>query len=430
MSRKRTSQKPSAIKDAMEADTEVVETHTETVPIDEPVEARTGQKQSTEAHSETEVRSTGTPEQIDIEEFVSTLSDSLGKLSEAIDGEEAIGMLDTLEEMLDQVDVMDVQEPEELDGEQEEPTGEKPEFTQVDKDAMKAEIAKLKTDLQALKNLVDQGKQNLDQLEKIKDDFVPDFVDYIDTLNDYANKIARTSSGGGSAFNTEDLAHVCLAFEYIMAMKDLLLAILKEIINHFGELTTYEMICVALIPIAACATLIANILNIAANVIGGAFKLTIIGAFIDTKLGTAVEKFIRIAAQILKIIGLIASICKFIIGQIDGEIGEFFSIIDRIFAYVFWAIDCITHATGVMAVEKVPKLPKPISGWDIIDPYYWIAGEVEPVIEPFIPPIVIGMTSPTPIIQGPSITPLLDDYIPNEEYEIPKMEFDAGGTTF
>lgn len=213
-------------------------------------------------------------------------------------------------------------------------------------------------------------------------------------------------------------------------MKDLLIAILKEIINHFGELSMYEMICVALVPIAACASLLANVMNMSAKTIGNAFKLTIVGAFISTGLDDAVEKFIKIAAKILEIIGCIAGICKFIIGQIDGEMGEFFSVISRIFAYVFWAIDCITHATGVMAVEKVPKLPKPISGWDIVDPYEWFAGQIEASISPFIPPIVVGMTSPSPIVQGTNKTPMVKQYKPAEEYEIPKMEFDGGGSVF
>lgn len=92
--------------------------------------------------------------------------------------------------------------------------------------------------------------------------------------------------------------------------------------------------------------------------------------------------------------------------------------------------DQYTHAADVVAVEPVPFIPKPISGWDIIDPYDWVAGQVEPTIEPFIPPIVVGMTSPSPIIMGPNVTEIPDDYIANEEYEPPKMEFLGGGSIF
>ena len=370
------------------------------------------------------------PDQIDIGEFLSSLSDTLTELSDAIDSESSDGIMNALDDMLRDVNNMSTSEPPAFTGDEEPSSFPEPQFTPVDKNAIKNDINDLKVQLRDLKQQIDQGKQNLQQLQNMGDTFVPEFTDYINTLNDYATEIARTKSGGGSKFNTEDLAHVCLAYEYIMAMKDLLIAILKEIINHFGELSMYEMICVALVPIAACASLLANIMNMSAKTIGNAFKLTIVGAFISTGLDDAVEKFIKIAAKILEIIGCIAGICKFIIGQIDGEMGEFFSVISRIFAYVFWAIDCITHATGVMAVEKVPKLPKPISGWDIVDPYEWFAGQIEASISPFIPPIVVGMTSPSPIVQGTNKTPMVKQYKPAEEYEIPKMEFDGGGSVF
>lgn len=370
------------------------------------------------------------PDQIDIGEFLSSLSDTLTELSDAIDSESSDGIMNALDDMLRDVNNMSTSEPPAFTGDEEPSSFPEPQFTPVDKNAIKNDINDLKVQLRDLKQQIDQGKQNLQQLQNMGDTFVPEFTDYINTLNDYATEIARTSSGGGGRFNTEDLAHVNLAYEYIMAMKDLLIAILKEIINHFGELSMYEMICVALVPIAACASLLANVMNMSAKTIGNAFKLTIVGAFISTGLDDAVEKFIKIAAKILEIIGCIAGICKFIIGQIDGEMGEFFSVISRIFAYVFWAIDCITHATGVMAVEKVPKLPKPISGWDIVDPYEWFAGQIEASISPFIPPIVVGMTSPSPIVQGTNKTPMVKQYKPAEEYEIPKMEFDGGGSVF
>lgn len=370
------------------------------------------------------------PPEIDIQEFLTTMTESLGELSEALAGEHSESIVTELNKMLEEVSSMNTSEPAEFDANHDYSQDAPTPFHPTDKEQIKQDINDIKTQILEVKNLIDAGRQNLQQLEDVQNTFVPEFVDYIEILNNWAHEIARTKAGQGSAFNTEDLAHIFLAYEYIMAMKDLLLAILKEIINHFGELTEYEMICVALVPIAACATLIANILNMAAKTIGNAFKLTIIGAFINTHLDDTVEKFIKIAAQILKIIGCIAGICKFIIGQIDGEIGEFFSIIDRIFAYVFWALDCTTHATGVMAVEKVPKIPKPISGWDIIDPYDWNPGDVEPVIEPFVPPIVVGMTSPSPIVQGTNKTPMVQNYIAKEEYEVPKMEFLDGGTKF
>ena len=374
------------------------------------------------------------PPEIDIQEFLTNITESMGELSDALASESSDSIMSALNDMMEEVDNMVVTKPADFTGDMtpedfERDYPEQP-FKPVDKEEMKRDINEIKTEIQQVKTLIDAGKQNLQQLENIQNDFVPEFVDYIEILNNWAHEIARTKAGGGGRFNTEDLAHVFLAYEYIMAMKDLLIACIKIIINHLGEMTEYELICVALIPIAACATLIANILNMSAKTIGNAFKLTIIGAFINTHLDDMVEKFIKIAAKILKIIGCIASICKFIIGQIDGEIGWFFSVIDRIFAYVFWALDCITHATGVMAVEKVPKIPKPISGWDIVDPYDWNPGDVEPVIEPFIPPIVVGMTSPSPIVQGPNKTPMVQNYIVKEEYEVPKMEFDGGGTVF
>lgn len=85
---------------------------------------------------------------------------------------------------------------------------------------------------------------------------------------------------------------------------------------------------------------------------------------------------------------------------------------------------------AVLAVEPVPELPLPISGWDIEDPYDWVPGDLQPVIRQIVPEIVKNLTSLTPIIQSANVTPMIDGIIPNEAYEIPKMEFLDGGTVF
>lgn len=91
----------------------------------------------------------------------------------------------------------------------------------------------------------------------------------------------------------------------------------------------------------------------------------------------------------------------------------------------------LSWAMSVISVEAVPKLPIPISGWDIINWYEWYSGDKVPdIMKPAIVNIVAGNIDPVTIIQGTLRTPTVQGYIPNEIYDIPKMPFLGGGSIF
>ena len=191
------------------------------------------------------------------------------------------------------------------------------------------------------------------------------------------------------------------------------------------------MICVTLIPIASCDQLIANIIKAAWAITGDAFALTIIKAFINTRLHLLSPLFMEIAAKILEITRQVSNMCMFVIGLIDADIGEFYSVISKIFAYVDWLLDCTTHATGVMAVEPVPIIPKPVCGWNVVDPYYWIPGDEEPFIDVMNEEIsIVNEEAPVPIVQGINVINKVNDFVIDEKYTPPVTGFDPGGHIF
>ncbi len=91
----------------------------------------------------------------------------------------------------------------------------------------------------------------------------------------------------------------------------------------------------------------------------------------------------------------------------------------------------ISWINMVLSVEPVMFLPIPITGWDILNIYKWWTGdEVPDIMRPLILNVARGNFDPITIIQGTLRTPTVRGWIPDEAYQVPKMEFLAGGTIF
>ena len=368
---------------------------------------------------------------IDVDAVVTSLNSAIDQLSTVLDTESSDDLVSAMTEVFTKVGQIDVTAPVEISPDTlPEEFAPAPAFQPIDTAKVQDKVQQIQTQLVTVQQVITQGKQSLAALEDLPNTFVPKLVNAVTFLKQYAHRATRTASGGGSAFNTEDLAHVCLSYEYIAAAIGLMMSLIQEITNHLGEMIVYELIAAALGPIAACAAAIASVIERAAHTIGNAFKLTIIGAFMHTKLDEAVGEFTMTADQILKIVSQIPSICQFIMGQVGGEMGELTSVLERISAFTEEAVDTINHALGVMAVEPVPEIPHPVCDWGVLNPYSWVPGDLEPVIKPFIPPIAIGMTTPTPIIQAAAALEFVQDFATNAGYEVPKLEFLEGGSIF
>ena len=76
----------------------------------------------------------------------------------------------------------------------------------------------------------------------------------------------------------------------------------------------------------------------------------------------------------------------------------------------------------VMGVEPVPELPLPICGWDIEDPYAWVAGQIEEQIIPEDWTIIKELNIPEIIAEGPNAIELVNEYIASEIDDLPIME--------
>jgi len=93
-------------------------------------------------------------------------------------------------------------------------------------------------------------------------------------------------------------------------------------------------------------------------------------------------------------------------------------------------IETVSWAMSVIGVPVVPELPLPIVGWDIVDPYDWVAGSetIEIMEEPIIK--VENEAGPAMVIQGTNKTKTINDYVIDEKIEYPTIGYDGGGTVF
>ncbi len=247
----------------------------------------------------------------------------------------------------------------------------------------------------------------------------------LDEVSQTLDMVERVPAGDPGAFPTEDLQNILFATENIASDIVYIGGMMAEMAAQAKEIAALAKINTAMCAEASGLSAAAGGISAAAAIID-AIKLPPMVTGLAIAPGGLTAASGSVISEAAGVLGVSAGVAAHVSAN-TTKVAAFCSLIAANALFISLSVQ---HGAAVLATPPVPFIPLPVCGWDIIDPYYWVAGVIEAeIIEE--PLIKVSSEAPPPVIvQGVNETPVINEYIIDEEVKIPKIGFDGGGTVF